>query len=276
MRRAAALLTLVALVAGCGESSRAHEILSDTASTLGKIHSGELTLRLVVSPREGTKGRIGFELRGPFALRPGGLPVAKIAYTQIAGPRQATVTFISTGTKAYAEVNGKAYELPPESTALVRQAASGIGGSGGLEQFEIDSWVEDPVATDGGQVGGARTDRVSAELDVVAAANGLLGLVRQLGRNAPRIEGDQAKQLEDAVDSSSFEVWSGRDDHLLRRLLLEADLGFDVPESLRGALGDVVGAKIEFELAISDPNQPVSVPPPTNPLPSSELPSGGG
>jgi hypothetical protein len=276
VRRAAAFLGLVALLAGCGGKGRANEILSDTASNLGKIHSGDLTLRLVVSPREGTKGRIGFELRGPFALRPGALPIAKVAYTQIAGARQATATFISTGSKAYAEVNGKAYELPAESTELVRQAAAGIGGSGGLGQFEIDSWVEDPVAGDGGDVGGAQTDRVSARLDVVDAANGLLGLVRQLGRDAPRIEGDQAKQLEDAVDSSSFEVWSGREDHLLRRLLLKADLGFDVPVSLQRVLGEVVGAKIDFELAISNPNKPVSVPPPTNPLPSSELPSGGG
>jgi len=270
------LLGLVALLAGCGGKGRANEILSDTASNLGKIHSGDLTLRLVVSPREGTKGRIGFELRGPFALRPGALPVAKIAYTQIAGARQATATFISTGSKAYAEVNGKAYELPAESTELVRQAAAGIGGSGGLGQFEIDSWVEDPVAGDGGSVGGAQTDRVSARLDVIDAANGLLGLVRQLGRDAPMIEGDQAKQLEEAVDSSSFEVWSGRDDHLLRRLLLKADLGFDVLVSLQRVFGEVVGARIDFELAVSNPNKPVSVPPPTNPLPSSELPSGGG
>jgi hypothetical protein len=39
-------------------------------------------------------------------------------------------------------------------------------------------------------------------------------------------------------------------------------------------LGDVGGAKIDFELAVSHPNTPVSVAPPTNPLPSSQLPSG--
>ncbi|MDQ2967166.1 MAG: hypothetical protein M3R37_02470 [Actinomycetota bacterium] len=75
--------------------------------------------------------------------------------------------------------------------------------------------------------------RVAGDLDVVAAANGLLDLLRQLGRDAPTIAGDQAKQLEDAVKSSSFELWSGRDDHLLRRLLLKADLGLDVPPTLR-------------------------------------------
>jgi hypothetical protein len=273
VRRAASLLVLVAVVAGCGGSGRANELLSDTAGNLGKLRSGDLTLRLVVSPLQGTKGRIGFELHGPFALRPGALPVAKIAYTQIAGAKKGTATFISTGTKAYAEVNGKAYDLPAASTEAIRQAAGG-GGSSTFAELRIDDWVKDPVVGDGGEVGGAPTTRVSGDLDVVAAANGLLDLMRQLGRDAPKIEGDQAKQLENAVDSSSFELWSGKDDHLLRRLLLKAELGLDVPESLRRALGNVVGAKIHFELAVFNPNKPVSVAPPSNPLPSSQLPGG--
>jgi hypothetical protein len=268
------MLILVALVAGCGGGNRANQVMSDAAGSLGKLRSGDLTLRLVVSPREGTKGRIGFELRGPFALRPGGLPVAKIAYTQVAGAHQGSATFISTGTKAYAEVNGKAYELPASSTNALLQAAGGPGGSSTFAELRIDNWVKDPVVTDGGPVGGSPTMRVSGDLDVVAAANGLLDLLRQLGRAAPTVEGDQAKRLENAVKSSSFELWSGRDDHLLRRLLLRADLGLDVPQSLRRVLGDVVGAKIDFELVVSDPNKPVSVAPPTNPLPSSQLPGG--
>jgi hypothetical protein len=55
---------------------------------------------------------------------------------------------------------------------------------------------------------------------------------------------------------------------------MRAELGLDVPPSLRRVLGDVVGAKVEFELAVAHPNQAVSVPPPANPLPSSELPGG--
>jgi hypothetical protein len=273
VRRAASLLVLAAFAAGCG-GGRADQVLSDAAGSLGKLRSGDLTLRLVVAPREGTKGRIGFELRGPFALRPGALPVAKITYVQIAGANQATATFISTGTKAYAEVNDQAYELPASSTAALRQAAGGPGGSNTLAELRIDNWVKHPVVTDDGQVGGVPTTHVSGDLDVVAAANGLLDLLRQLGRDAPVIEGDQAKQLAKAVKSSSFDLWAGRDDHLLRRLLLEADLGLAVPESLRRVLGNAVGAKIDFELAVSNPNKSVSVAPPTNPLPSSQLPGG--
>jgi hypothetical protein len=273
VKRLAALVAVAAL-AGCGGggSGEADGILSQTAASLGKIRSGDLTLRLVVSPREGTKGRIGFELQGPFALRRGSLPVARIAYTQIAGAREGTATFVSTGANAYAEVDGKAYVLPASATEQVRSAAAGLGGSGGgLDSFDVGSWFDHPELDGTDEVEGAETDHVTADLDVVAAANGLLDLVRGLGRDAPRIEGRQAKQLEDAVESSSIDVWTGKDDRLLRRLLLKADLGFDVPESLKRALGEVVGAKIEFELAVAKPNEPVHVAPPANPLPASAL-----
>jgi hypothetical protein len=253
--RIAALGLLVAtLAAGCG-GGHAHGVLSDTAKNLGKIHSGDITLRLVVSPRHGTKGRIGFELRGPFALRPGQLPVAKVAYTQIAGAHEATATFISTGTRAWAEVNGSVRELPPASTDVIRQAAA--GGSGGIGNLDIASWVKDPQVKAEGDL-----DHVTATLDVVNAANGLLALLRGLGKQTPTIQGAEGDRLQQAVTSSSFDVWTGKNDRLLRRLLLKADLGLSVPAELRRVLGSVVGAKVDFELAIAHPNQPVSVAPP--------------
>jgi len=52
---------------------------------------------------------------------------------------------------------------------------------------------------------------------------------------------------------------TGRDDHLLRRLRLAADLGFDVPKDLQEALGELVGAKIVFTRGVTDSNEPVSV-----------------
>ena len=128
--------------------------------------------------------------------------------------------------------------------------------------------------TEGDDVGGARRT-VSRETSMSSPPRTAYSTSwRQLGREAPTIAGDQAKQLEKAVKSSSLELWAGRKDHLLRRLLLKADLGLDVPPSLRRALGSIVGAKVDFELAVSNPNEPVSVAPPTNPLPSSQLPGG--
>ncbi len=254
MRLAAVCLLAATLAVGCG-GGQAHDALSETAGNLGKIHSGDLTLRLVAAPREGTKGRIGFELRGPFALRAGRLPIAKVAYTQIAGAREATATFISTGSKAYAEVNGKVRELPPASTESIRQAAA--GGSGGIGGLDIGSWVKNPQVTSEGDL-----DHITADLDVVNATNGLLSLLRGLGKQAPTIGGSEADRLRQAVKSSSFDVWTGKQDRLLRRLLMTAELGLNVPSELRRVLGDVVGAKVHFELAIANPNQPVTVAPP--------------
>ena len=176
MRLAAVCLLAATLAVGCG-GGQAHDALSETAGNLGKIHSGDLTLRLVVAPREGTKGRIGFELRGPFALRAGRLPIAKVAYTQIAGAREATATFISTGSKAYAEVNGKVRELPPASTESIRQAAA--GGSGGIGGLDIGSWVKNPQVTSEGDL-----DHITADLDVVNATN---GLPSKQGRSSPHL-----------------------------------------------------------------------------------------
>jgi hypothetical protein len=254
MRRAALAVALAALAAGCGQG-HAHQVLSDTAENLGRIRSGDLTLRLVVSPRQGTKGRIGFELNGPFALRRRGLPLAHVAYTQIAGAREATATFISTGSRAWAEANGKVRELPPAATESIRGAAA--GGSGGIGSLDIGSWVEDPHVTTEGNL-----DHVTADLDVVNAANGLLGLLRGLGKQTPTLQGAEADRLRDAVTASSFDVWTDKQNHLLRRLVMKAELGLSVPPDLRRVLGDVVGAKVDFELAIAHPNQPVTVAPP--------------
>lgn len=254
MRIGALCLLVATLAAGCG-GGQAHDVLSQTAGNLGKVRSGDLTLRLVVSPRQGTKGRIGFVLRGPFALRAGKLPIAKVAYTQIAGPREATATFISNGSKAWAETNGKVRELTQAQTAGIRQASA--GGPGGLG-LDIASWVKDPKVSREGDL-----DHVTAKLDLVNATNGLLGLLRSLGKSAPTIEGAEADRLRNAVESSSFDVWTGKQDRLLRRLLMKAQLGLSVPSELRRVLGDVVGAKVDFELAIANPNQPVTVAPPS-------------
>jgi hypothetical protein len=72
------------------------------------------------------------------------------------------------------------------------------------------------------------------------------------------IEG-AAEQLRKATRSTSFELRTGKDDRLLRRLRLEADFGLEVPRELREALGEVVGAKVEFRLGVDRPNTPVKV-----------------
>ena len=280
MRRLPALLVLLILLptlAGCsiGDDNEAEEVLAETAENLGEIRSGNLDLRLIVVPRSGRE--FGFELHGPFARaeRAGELPVLDVQYTQIIDGQRGTISLLSTGEEAFAIVDGQAYELGEEQTQELRAAsgafAGGGGGGRGLDQLPIDDWVVDPDVEDGGEVGGAETDHVSGELDIVAATNGLIELGRGFGREVQGIEGASADLLRDSTEEAQFDVWTGVEDRLLRRLLLEAQLG-RVPAELSQALGEVAGGTVTFELAVTDANSEVTVEAPPNPRPSSELP----
>jgi hypothetical protein len=244
---------------GCGGSSTgANDELRQTMQRLGAIHSGDLTLRLLVTPSTGRKGRVGFQISGPFALRAKGLPILDVRYTQLTGPREATARLLSDGSRAAAFVGGRRVTLP--SGAVQQLGAGGSGnGSGIVGPLRIDSWLRNTSVSDGGVVGGAETDKLSGELDVVNAANGLMRMLRRLGRAAPTIAGSSADQLRKAVTSSSVDIWTGKRDRLLRRLRVKAQLAFDVPAELKQAFGAIVGAGVEFELGISQPNTRVRV-----------------
>ena len=263
----ALVLAVAVAVAGCGED--ANDVLGETARNIGDIRSGQLDMSMLVAGRgaDAQGGEVGFELSGPFALpRAGGLPRAEVDYTQQAGEQRATVTLVSTGDAAFVEVGGQAYALPPDQTETLRLGTGQLGSGGARDQLRIGSWVRDAEVSDGGTVGGAETDKVSGRLDVATAATDLLRLSRALGPDGAGLRALEqgADQLEQATDDSSFELWTGKEDRLLRRLQIAVALGEE----------DGPKASVRFGLAVADPNEPIRVEAPENPLPSSALPQG--
>jgi hypothetical protein len=268
VRPIACLLAVLVLAAcGGGGGGSATDILAETADNLGEIESGDLALELVFAGAQGE--RQGFRLEGPFALAGERLPVAQLRYTQIAGDQQARLTFISTGEQAFVEVDGTAYELPPEIVAEIRGATGELENEGLGERIELGSWIENPERSDGGDVGGADTDRITADLNVVNAVNGLLEIAAAFsGAQPPRpIEGQAAEQVQASVETARIEVYTGKDDRLLRRLLITLGFSPDTPAQVKSALG----VDVDFEFAVSDPNKDVSVEAPAEARPYSEL-----
>jgi hypothetical protein len=277
--RLRALLLCVAMAlstAACGGGGDAESVLSDTASRLGEVRSGELSVSLIA---EGGGTRAGFDLTGPFALpEDGRLPVAKLAYTQIAGQRQATVTLISTGEKAFVEANGSTYVLPQKQTERLRGVGASVGSGGssgrGLGSIGLDEWLVDPQVSEGEQVGDAETERISAELDVVQAANDLLALLAAFqGGQAPLIQGRDAETLRAATEEATVEILTGTEDRLLRSLVVDLRLSADAPQGLREQLGPLGRAHFRLELGITNPNESVTVEAPPNAEP---FPAGAG
>jgi hypothetical protein len=253
-----AALTLTLAGCGGGDSGPAGPALQETADKLGSIHSGELTFHVDVRPK-GDGEPFGFAVEGPFALAAeGALPTLDVEYTQTANGRSETVRLVSDGERAVAQGDGRTIELSDEQLEQLRAAGSAIGGEGsGLDELRIDGWLVDPKRSDGPD----GTDKIDGRLDVVAMTNGLLRVVGSFGGDRGReIEGAEAERLRDAVESADFEILTGKEDRLLRKLSFEIALGLDVPEELRDTLGqEIVGADVSFLLALDRPNQPVEV-----------------
>ncbi|MEA2228242.1 MAG: hypothetical protein QOF04_1872 [Solirubrobacteraceae bacterium] len=267
-RTLAAVAALAAGAAGCGGGGGddGADVLRQTSANLAKVTSGDLTLRFVMRPQEGGDDQgVGVELRGPFSLAGDGpLPVARVAYTQIAGGRRLPATFISTGRAAFVEVGGTTYRVPASRTKGVRFGRRGRG----LDALQLDArrWVRAPKVSDGPIVGGEATDRVTGDLNTGPALADLLGAAQRAGGGGG-LTAQDGRRLAQTVRRSSIEVLTGTKDRLLRRMRVRADL--DVPESLRRQAGGRAALHLEFELGVARPNRAVTVTAPKDarPLP---------
>jgi len=270
--------SLAMLLSACARPS-AQEVLSDTAANLGRIDSGVLRMRMTVASTGQLAGKMGFELEGPFALPVGDetLPVAEFRYTQTAGPESAEAAFISTGDQAFVEIDGQAYELPPDELAE-QPAAAPAAAAAGLGSLRLNEWIREPELSDGGEVGGADTWKVTADLNAGEAIPDLMQLSGSLGSSGmlAAFEGAGAEQLEQAVESSTIEVYTGKDDRLLRRLVMDIRLGLShLAEDLGEAVTGLAAVRLRFEVDVSDIGRQVSVEAPADALPISELPTSG-
>ena len=270
--RALLLLLGVVALSGCGGGDAdPAEVLSQTAANLGKIKSAEsMHLKLMVDPAEGDP--FGFELEGPVALCQRGRFRSSTSSTRRSRTaRKRPCGLLANGTQGYVVLDGTAYQMSEEQAADLSSACEDLeSGDGGLESLRVGDWVRDPEASSGDDV-----DTVTGELDVVAVVNDLVAIARAFGGSTlAQLDRDDAQRIADATKDSSFELETGHDDHLLRRLALDAELGFDVPDDLRRALGDAVGGSFTFELELDDPNGQVEVQTPNDARPSSELPGG--
>ena len=109
------------------------ELVETTAAKLGAIHSGKIRLALLVTPQGAGGQQVGFEVDGPVALPTGGrLPEARLRYTQVIGPRRASLTLISKGAQGFLRVGGKTYELEPGQVEQLRSVAGALAAAGGL------------------------------------------------------------------------------------------------------------------------------------------------
>lgn len=283
----ALLATLGIAACGGGGGDSAGSILKDTFSGSKSVKSGDLDVVIDFSGRGGqaaSQGPVGLKLTGPFqTLGKGQLPNFDVDAAISAAGKQQSLGAVSTGTKGFITVSGQAYEVPANVYAQFKQgfrqsAASRAKGkkTTTLGALGIDpvSWLKDPKVGDDEQVGGVDTKHVGASVDVPKFVDDLNRLVAKTrlsgGSGAKAVQGispSQRREIVDAVSGARFDVWSGKDDKVLRKLTVRLDL-----QARNGqTAGGLTGGTLDFSLTISELNKPQTISAPANPRPWSEL-----
>jgi hypothetical protein len=271
-------IPIPAAVAGCGGGSSSssedpQQVLHETFSNPTKITSGNLDISVSGAAQGTQSGNLSASITGPFQADPNdptAFPQLDLTAKVTASGAGQNISFdgsaIATKDNAYVEYQGQAYEvgttLFKQFTKAYSQSAAqqqGQGQSAGsvLQQFGIDpsKWLTN-VTNDGEtDVGGTTTIHVHGDANVPQIASDLGKVAQQApGGTAQSLSQSQIKQLTSAVKDATVDVYSGKDDHLLRKLALSLTIA---PPASTGS--PVSSVNVDFSVTLSDVNQPQTI-----------------
>jgi hypothetical protein len=278
-------------LAACG-SEDPQKLINETFSGGKNVRSGKVDVSLRVTPHGSPQFSQPFVVRvtGPLQSQgKGNLPKFDLGLAVSASGRSLSAAAVSTGQAGYVRVQGTAYQLSSSTFARLKQLyaqaqAQSQQAKSGRQQttpaalgINPRSWLRDAKTEGSEPVGGTDTDHVSASIDVpkmLGDVNTALAKVHARGlpqaqQLPPSITPQQQKQITDAVKNASFDFWTGKDDKILRRLMIK--LSFQVPAAERSRTRGVTGGDVGFDYKITELNKPQQVSAPPNAKPFSEL-----
>ena len=295
----ACILAASVAIAACGSggsSEDAQQVINDTFSGKKNVNSGKLNLELTAKIKASgaaatqLKDPVTIKLSGPFQADPNNkqaLPKFDFDLTASAGGQEFSAGAISTGNAGYLSYQGTDYKVDQKTFAQFKKnfeqsekqdsqsAGPGLGALG----IDPKKWVTNVKFEGTEDVGGAETNHVSADIDVnaflddvgnVLKSSDKLNLSAQQKQQLPKqIPDNVKKQIGDAIKEANIQIWSGKDDDILRKL--EVKLEFAVPDSLKSQASGLEGGTIELTAEIADVNKPQTIATPTNAKSLSEL-----
>lgn len=240
----AALLLAAFAVAGCGgggsdgpaADAPPAELLKATFSGDTSIQSGVLTLALDADV-QGVAEPVALKLNGPFQSSGSTTELPKFAFELSVTTRGATQTIgaTSTGDKGFLSYQGTDYAVPDD---LFRQFADGYrksardrdqkGQAPSLQSLGIDPlrWLTDPRKAGEADVGGTQTVHLTAGIDVpklLADVRTAAGKVGSASGQA-QLSAADVDALAKSVKSAKVDLYTGADDHKLRKFVLDLQL----------------------------------------------------
>lgn len=297
LRAAVALLAIIScawLISACGAAAGSSQsLLEDTFSGHTPIESGNVNLSFALSAagRSTATKPLAVSLSGPFENAGAGkLPRFALQLQLSAAGHPLSAGATSTGSALFVQLAGTWFSTPEStykaleqgyaqatktaSTAKVRSTFAALG-------IEPGHWLSNPMQVGTTPIAGVSTVHLTASVNVPAfvadisklsQAGGAFGLGSPVpgasigtGTLSPTVITELAK----SIKSAHVDVYTGQDDHLLRRLEVSATVS-GTPQT-QGILGGLSTTQLEVLLEFTNLNKSQSIAAPSNPQPPSQL-----
>jgi hypothetical protein len=283
----ALLALLTTVLAGClgfGDGSEdPQEVLDQTFSNETPISSAHLNISLAGSA--GDSGSLSATLDGAFQGDPDDTtapPQLDLSATVDGTAAGQSLNFdggvVATEDNAFVEYQGQAYEIGPKAFAQFKRAyirsaqaseATEAGDSSAdiFAQLGIDpsDWLSNLSNEGDEDVEGTETVHIHGDADIAKIVSDL-GTISEQVPNAPPLGQAELDQVASAVQDASIDVYSGKDDRLLRKLSLS--LTIEPPAS---AGTPVTSVDVDFSMTFSDVNEPQTIAAPSSARPFRDL-----
>jgi len=300
-------LAIPAFVAGCGGDDSSDEdpatVLDETFNNDTAVTSGDLSLTASVSADGDQGGNFEFSLGGPFqgnSEDSAEIPQLDWEVSATGEGAGQSIDFsgglVVTEDNAYVEYNGNAYEVGTEQFSQLRdqlesqagsagatdsggtfeeQCASAIEQAGGdasaCAEFDPASWITNESNEGTEDVGGTDTVHIAADADVEAMLTDIGTLASSVpGADSQGFDPTQLSAISSAVTDASINVYSGADDHVLRKL--DANLTID-PSAVapEGTAIPIENIQVSFGLEIGGLNEEQTIEAPSDAQPIDQL-----
>ena len=278
---------------GGGADENASTVISQTFSGKKEVKSGKLNMN-VTANIEGTGAAsalnepVSLKLAGPFQSRgTDALPEVDLDLSVSGGGQTFTAGALTTGDEAFISYQGTDYRVPDSQfrqykRKIERDARRNKEQDNAFDFAKLGinprNWIKDPKNEGTEEVGGAQTIHISAGVDVKAFVDDLddvLGRAASLGvqnQQLPtKLTEKQKAQIEKSIQDVRFDMWTGEDDKILRRV--EVEFGFKLPKDLQQDAQGVQSGNVKMALEIADVNKEQDIKAPSNARPLSELQS---
>jgi hypothetical protein len=295
-----ALIVAVALVVGaCGssgsdgggkeasENTSVNTLLANTFNGKDKkVESGQLNLALNIDAKntEGVSGPVTLSVKGPFQSEgKQKLPKFKIDFAFEGAGQSIKAGLTSTGDKGFVNFQGSDYVVTDQifkqfKAGYEEAQKKGNTNNQSLSSLGLDprKWLTNAKNEGDAKVGDDDVIKITGGVDVnklLDDVNKALTKARDLGVQGTQtlpaqLTAAQRKEVVDAVKDPKVEIYTGKEDSILRRMVVS--LGIVAPKGSSSPNGS---ADFKLDLSISDLNEDQEIAAPANPKPFDQLTS---